>query len=93
MVLTCGNWKLLDHNKIIQTLLCVCRCQDLMLQRKCMLFLGHKNGIMMVETTVEATTTIVEVGTTMVEVITMVEVGTTMVEDITIEEEGVVVVV
>lgn len=64
-----------------------------MLQRKCMLFLGHKNGIMMVETTVEATTTIVEVGTTMVEVITTVEVGTTMVEDITIEEEGVVVVV
>ncbi len=51
-----------------------------MLQRKCMLFLGHKNGIMMVETTVEATTTIVEVGTTMVEVITTVEVGTTMVE-------------
>jgi hypothetical protein len=45
-----------------------------------MLFLGHKNGIMMVETTVEATTTIVEVGTTMVEVITTVEVGTTMVE-------------
>jgi hypothetical protein len=39
----------------------------------------------MVETIVEATTTIVEV-------ITTVEVGTTMVEDITIEEEGVVVV-
>lgn len=54
-----------------------------MLQRKCMLFLGHKNGIMVVETTVEATTTIVEV-------ITMVEVGTTMVEDIIIEEEVVV---
>jgi hypothetical protein len=52
-----------------------------------MLFLGHKNGIMMVETTVEATTTIVEVG------ITMVEVGTTMVEDITMEEEEEVVVV
>jgi hypothetical protein len=50
-----------------------------------MLFLGHKNGLMMVETIVEATTTIVEV-------ITTVEVGTTMVEDITIEEEGVVVV-
>lgn len=47
---------------------------------------------MMVETIVEATTTIVEVGITMVGVITMVEVGTTMVEDITMEEEeGVVV--
>jgi hypothetical protein len=53
-----------------------------------MLFLGHKNGIMMVETTVEATTTIVEVGITMVEVITMAEVGTTMVEVITMVEVG-----